>query len=302
VVHHHDKRADGGGRRLLLVTVLNILITVAEIIGGIMANSLALLSDAIHNFSDTIAILLAYIARRVSGRASNERKTFGYKRIEILAAFFNALVLIGISAFLVLEAIKRFQDPEPIKGLLMFIVATAGLLFNLFAVILLRKHSGSNLNIRSAYLHLIGDTLSSFVVIVGGILIYFSGVYWIDPLVTILISIYIIKEAWDIVKESADILMQATPKGIDIPAIRKELEGIAGISNIHHVHVWALNDQEYHFECHADLEADQPVSATTIIREKIEHILKEHHGIGHMTVQFEYDTCDDKAVIHNGHR
>ena len=300
MAHHHDRHADGGGRRLLVVTVLNILITIAEVIGGIMANSLALLSDAVHNLSDTIAILLAYIARRISGKASNERKTFGYKRIEILAAFFNALVLIGISAFLVLEAIKRFQDPEPIKGLLMFVVATAGLLFNLFAVILLRKHSGRNLNIRSAYLHLIGDTLSSFVVILGSVLIYFFSIYWIDPLVTILISIYLIKEAWNIVKETADILMQSTPKGIDIPAIRKELEGIEGISNIHHVHVWALNDQDYHFECHADLEADQHVSATSSIREQMESLLSAKHGIGHVTVQFEFGACDDKATIHNG--
>ena len=188
--HHHHEMENGGNRSLLLATVLNVFITVVEIIGGIMANSLALLSDALHNLSDTIAILLAYIAAKVSRRSSNERKTFGYKRVEILAAFFNALVLIGISVFLVYEAIFRFSHPEPVKGLLMLVVATAGLIFNLLAVLLLKKYSGASLNIRSAYLHLLGDTLSSVAVIIGGVLIYFFEIYWVDPLITILISIY----------------------------------------------------------------------------------------------------------------
>ena len=188
--HHHHSNDYSSDKSLLFVTFLNVFITVVEIIGGLMANSLALLSDALHNLSDTIAILLAYIARKVSRRDSNEKKTFGYKRIEILAAFFNALVLIGISIFLVYEGINRFYNPEPIKGLLMMVVASAGLIFNLIAVLILKKHSGSSLNIRSAYLHLMGDTLSSFAVIIGGVLIYFFDVYWVDPVITILISMF----------------------------------------------------------------------------------------------------------------
>jgi cobalt-zinc-cadmium efflux system protein len=276
---------------------LNVFITVAEIIGGIMANSLALLSDAVHNLSDTIAILLAYIARRISKKASNERKTFGYKRIEILAAFFNALVLIGISAFLVYEAIKRFSDPEPVKGLLMFIVATAGLLFNLAAMLLLKKHSGSSLNIRTAYLHLLGDTLSSVAVILAGALIYFFEVYWVDPLITILISIYIIKETWGVFMESVDILMQATPKGIEVAKMISELEKIDGIENIHHVHIWGMSDQDFHFECHADIDQDLQISDTSGIRKQMEDILHDQYSIGHVTIQFEFNECDDKDVI-----
>jgi cobalt-zinc-cadmium efflux system protein len=294
---HNHSEYESSNRSLLLATVLNIFITVVEIIGGIMANSLALLSDALHNLSDTIAILLAYIARRISQRDSNERKTFGYKRIEILAAFFNAILLIGISVFLVFEAIKRFNDPEPIKGLLMFIVASAGLIFNLAAVLLLRKHSDSSLNIRSAYLHLLGDTFSSVAVIVAGILIYFFEIIWVDPLITILISIYIIKETWGVFKQSADILMQATPKGIDVHSITTRLEDLEGISNIHHVHIWGLSENDFHFECHVELSKDKTVSETALIRDQIEKILLAKYRIDHLTVQFEFKACDDKGVI-----
>lgn len=293
--HHHDPT--GEGRSLLLATFLNVLITVVEIIGGIISNSLALLSDAVHNLSDTLAILLAYIAGRVSKRKSNERKTFGYKRIEILAAFFNALVLIGISVFLVYEAIVRFSNPEPIKGLLMLVIASAGLLFNLLAVLILKKHSGNSLNIRSAYLHLLGDTLSSVAVIIGGILIYFFEIYWVDPAITILISLYILKETWHVFIDSSNILMQATPEGIDVKGIIKELESIDGISNIHHVHVWGMSEKDFHFECHADLDEDLSVSKTSNLKKEMENLLDDNYGIGHFTVQFEFDVCDDKNHI-----
>jgi len=296
--HHHHHDPQGENRSLLLATLLNVLITAVEIIGGILSNSLALLSDAIHNLGDTLAILLAYVAGKVSKRKSNERKTFGYKRIEILAAFFNALVLIGISVFLVYEAIQRFSEPEPIKGLLMMIVASLGLLFNLAAVILLKKHSSSSLNIRSAYLHLLGDTLSSFAVIVGGILIYYFNIYWIDPLITILISIYIVRETWVVFRDSSNILMMATPEGLEIQKITDELLQIEGIGNIHHVHLWGLSEDKFHFECHVDLAQDLAVSKTDSIKNKMGEILKNKFGISHFTVQFEYGTCDDKNLIH----
>ena len=295
--HHHHSHG-GENKSLLLATLLNVFITIVEIIGGVLANSLALFSDALHNLTDTFAILLAYIAGKVSKRKSNEKKTFGYKRIEILAAFFNALLLIGISAFLVYEAIIRFYNPQAVKGLLMLVVASAGLIFNLLAVLLLKKHSATSLNIRSAYLHLLGDTLSSFAVILGGILIYYFEIYWVDPLITILISIYIIKETWNVFRQSFNILMQAAPDEIDLQKIISDLEEIEGISNIHHVHAWGLSEKEFHFECHADLENDLMVSETTILQKKMEKILHLKYKISHLTVQFEYGVRDDKKIIH----
>lgn len=293
----HNITGNDSNSRLLITSLLNLFITIAEIVGGLLSNSLALLSDALHNISDTLAILLAYFAQKVGQRKSNTRKTFGYKRVEILAAFFNATLLIGISIFLIFEAVKRFYEPEPIKGLLMFIVAGAGLLFNLMGVLLLQRHAHDSLNIRSAYLHLLGDTFSSVAVIIGGMLIYFTDLYWIDPLITILISLYITREAFVVFKQAADILMQGTPKNIDISSAISDLENISGIANIHHVHVWSLSDNQNHFECHAELDSDLPVSQTNIILMTIEKILKEKYGIGHVTVQFEYGQLHDHVAI-----
>ena len=191
---HHHSNVGISEKNLLAAVILNFTITAVEIVGGLLSNSLALLSDAIHNLGDGLAVLLAYIAHRISKRDSNTRKTFGYKRVEILAAFVNAVILVAICLFLIWEAVERFRNPAPIKGVIMFSVAGVGLLANLVAVILLRGDSKKNINIRAAYLHLLGDTLSSLVVIAGGILIWKFEIYWIDPLITVLISLYILKE------------------------------------------------------------------------------------------------------------
>ncbi|MBU2650385.1 MAG: cation diffusion facilitator family transporter [Bacteroidetes bacterium] len=285
------------GRNLVITVFLNLAITIAEVIGGILSNSLALLSDALHNLSDTIALFIAWIANKISRRASNDRKTFGYKRVEILAAFLNSLVLILVSVFLFIEAVKRFMDPEPIRGQIMFIVATAGLAANLISVLILRKDSGKNINIRSAYLHLLSDTLSSVAVIIGGILIYFFDLFWIDPLVTVLISLYILRETWFVFRETVDILMQGTPRGMSLNKIKAEVEKIPGIANVHHVHLWNLNDSLIHFECHVIVSENIRVSDTKPILETIERMLMDQFGITHITVQFEYNVDHERSSI-----
>lgn len=295
---HSHGHQDLSERNLILVTLLNLLITIAEFVGGFLSNSLALISDAVHNLGDTFAIVLAFIANRISKRSANENKTFGYKRVEILAALLNAVVLIVIIIFLFREAWVRFYNPEPIKGLIMFVVATIGLLANLLSVILLKSQSKGNINIRAAYLHLLGDTISSVAVIFGSALIYFFEIYWVDPLITVLIGIYILKETFSILKESLDILMQATPKSINPSTIKSELENIEGVDNIHHVHIWNLNDSQIHFECHAELTTDLQISKTAGIHSKIEKILKQNFKIGHITIQFGYNCCDKKELIH----
>lgn len=285
-------------KNLLFVTVLNLLITTAEFVGGFISNSLALLSDAVHNLGDTFAILLTYVANRISKRSANERKTFGYKRIEILAALMNAVVLIVIIVFLFREAWIRINNPEPIKGLIMFVVATIGLLANLLSVILLKKDSGKNINIKSAYLHLLGDTISSVAVIIGSILIYFFQINWVDPVITVIIGLYILKETFSVLKEAVDILMQATPKSVDLSMIKSDLENIEGLDNIHHVHIWNLNDSQIHFECHADVNKDLRISQTNEILKEIESMLKEKFKITHVTIQFEHYCCDKKELVH----
>ncbi len=279
------------------MVVLNFSITLAEIIGGILSNSLALLSDALHNFGDGLAVLLAYIASRISRRESNMRKTFGYKRMEILAAFVNSILLVAICIFLIYEAVERFRNPSPIKGVIMFSVAGIGLLANLVAMILLRADSHKNINIRAAYLHLLGDTLSSFMVIAGGILIWRYGIYWLDPLITVLISLYIMKETYRLLRDSFNILMQSAPEDIDINGIKSAVESMEGVRNLHHVHLWSLNDRQVHFEGHVDLEKDMPVSQAGILSERISSLLKERFEIEHTTLQMEFGCCEEEELI-----
>jgi cobalt-zinc-cadmium efflux system protein len=276
--------------------VLNFTITVSEVIGGIIAGSLSLVSDALHNLSDGVAIIITYLALKISQRENNERLTFGYKRAEILAAFFNSIVLLSISIYLFKEAYLKLINPQPIDGLLMIAVAIIGLLANLISTLLLRKDSGKNLNIRSAYIHLFSDTLSSVGVVIGGVLIYFYKVYFVDPVLTFLIGIYVIKECLEIVKEAVEILMQATPKDIDINRIKKEIEGLEEVKNIHHVHIWRLDDNDIHFECHINLKEDLTVTQIVPLYEKIGRILRAYN-ITHSTIQIEYECCEGVGLI-----
>ena len=209
--HSHGHGFHSRNRNMLFSVGLNLAITVAEFVGGFLSNSLALLSDALHNLSDTLAIALSYIALRFGNRPSDEHNTFGFRRYEILAALFNAVVLIGISIYLFAEAWQRFMHPQPIRAGLMLAVALIGFVANLASILLLHADSKENLNVRSAYLHLLGDTLSSVGVIVGGITIHYLGWTWVDPLVTVLVGIVIIRHAWEVVAETVGILAMSTP-------------------------------------------------------------------------------------------
>lgn len=288
-----------GEKKLLITVILNFVITIAEVIGGLISNSLALLSDALHNLVDSVAVFIAYLAHFISKKNPDKRKTFGYKRIEILAAFINSTFLVAICIFLIYKAIQRFRHPQQIDGLIMLIVACIGFFANGFAVFLLKPDSSKNLNIRAAYLHLLGDTLSSALVIAGGILIYFFNIGWLDPVITILISLYIMKESYNLIKDSVNILMQSTPGQLNLESIKKDIEMFPEVLNIHHIHAWNLNEREIHFEGHIDLNKDLQVSQTNKIRKKIESLLAEKYNISHFTLQIEYRCCDDTKMIHN---
>ncbi|MBF0208486.1 MAG: cation transporter [Oligoflexia bacterium] len=292
--HSHDI-SNLSGKKIFWVTVLNAVITIAEFVGGLISGSLALMSDSLHNLSDTIAIALSYFANRISNKPKNIRKTFGYKRAEILAAFINSGILVGISIMLIFEAYKRFNTPEIINGNLMIIVALIGLVANFISVYLLEKDSHENLNIKSSYLHLVSDTVSSVGVVIGGIVIKIWNIVWIDPLITILISIYILKETWHILKKTVDILMQASPL-IEYDNIKAAVEKIDGVENIHHIHAWMMNEKTIYFEAHLDMN-DMKISEAERIYDKIEHLLKEHYGIDHITLQAEVNRCTDKNFI-----
>lgn len=295
--HTHINPNETSSKKFIFVIALNAFITIAEIIGGIFSNSLALISDSLHNLTDTLAILLSYIALKVSKKAHTLKRTFGYKRIQILIALFNASVVVLVALFLFKEAYDRFLTPAPINSVILLIVAVAGLIANGYSAYLLRNSTEKNINIKSAYLHLIADMLSSVAVVVGGILIYFYNIYWIDPVLSVLIGIYVIKEGYTIIKEASNILMQSTPANIDLLKLKSDLEEIKEIENLHHVHVWQLDEENIFFEGHVDLTENFTVKQIEVIQKRIKNILHDKYDITHVTIQSEFNACHEKGLV-----
>jgi cobalt-zinc-cadmium efflux system protein len=285
--------------RLLITVILNVFITVAEIIGGIISGSLALISDALHNFSDAVSVVISYIAIKLKGRDNSPRHTFGFKRAEILAAVINSSVLVAISVYLIYEAVLRFQHPEPIKGVLMTVVASIGLAANIAGTLLLKRDAKTSINIRSSYFHLLSDAVSSVAVILGGLAIVLWNIFWIDPVLTILISVYITRESFKILYEAIHVLMEGAPPDISINEIQTAVEEMEEVENIHHVHLWMVGENDVHLEAHIDVP-DMMLSKSNKLGKKIENLLKKQFGINHITLQFECDQCEDVGLVVNG--
>ncbi len=296
--HHHHDTSTLSGKNLLLTILLNLGITLAQLIGGFISGSLALLSDAVHNFSDVLALLISYVANWLSTKKEqNLDKTFGYKRAEIIAAFFNAATLIIVAIILGIEAIKRFYNPTEIASNIVIILALVGITGNGLSVVFLKKDAQHNLNMKSAYLHLLADLLTSVAVFVGGVLMKYYHIFWIDALLTLLISIYLIYMSWRIFIDALKILMLFAPEHIIIKDIETAILQIPGIRNIHHVHVWQLNDRDTHFEAHIEFKKNIKLSEFDVICERIEQLLRDQFRIQHSNLQPEYDRDDTKEFI-----
>lgn len=285
--HDHSHHASPeNGTRLAVVVALNLTITVAEIVGGLISGSLSLLSDALHNFSDAVAVIIAWIAIRLNMRPRSDTYTFGLKRAEVVAAVVNAGVLVAISLYLFVEAWQHFQHPEPIKGMVMTTVAGIGLLANVLGTWLLHRGAKSNMNLRAAYLHLFSDAVSSIGVILGGLAITFFSIYWIDPVLTVLIGLYVLKESLKILWRAMDVFMLAAPSDISLKEVRETMLGVKGVEGVHHIHLWQVSEQDIHLEAHVDV-TDQPLSDTTCIRDEIGRELENRFHINHTTLQIE---------------
>lgn len=296
--HHPHTQVDQDQKKPLLWSIgLNILITTAQVIGGIWSGSLALLSDALHNFSDVLSLIVSYIAARLSKNKASFHKTFGYKRAEILAAFVNASTLVIVAVILVFEAYHRWRDPHPIDGMLVVWFALLGILANGASVLLLHKHSEENMNMKSAYVHLFTDMLASIAVLVGGLGIRYLGWDWLDPLLTVAIAVYLVYIGLDLLQKSMKVLMLFTPEHIDVDALVQEVCSFEGVRNLHHIHIWQLNEREIHLEAHIDFNSDIPLSAFHQSLSRIEQVLEEKFGINHITLQPEYGRNDPKPVI-----
>ncbi|MBT8245410.1 MAG: cation transporter [Winogradskyella sp.] len=290
--HHNSK-----GRNLLISIVLNISITVAQVIGGILSGSLALLSDALHNFSDVISLIISFVANKLAKQKASVKRTFGYKRAEILAAFINASTLVIVAVLLIFEAIKRFKNPEEIESNLVIWLSFIAILGNGFSVLLLKKSANDNMNMKSAYLHLLTDMMASVAVLVGGLLMKFYQVYWVDSALTLAIAIYLIIMGWDLLKSSTKVLMLFTPEDLQIDNIIKDIQNFDKIKNVHHLHIWQLNEEEIHLEAHIDFNEDIKLSEFDIVLNKIEELIHHKYNINHVNIQPEYSKRDSKSVI-----
>ena len=282
--------------RLIITMFLNFVITIVQIIGGILSGSLALISDALHNFSDGVSIIISYIALKLRQKNNSHRHTFGLKRAEILAAVINASVLIVIYIFLFYEAILRFSEPHKIEAGTMSIVALVGLIANIIGTLLLKRDSANSINIRSSYIHLLSDAVSSVAVIIGGLAIAVWNISWIDPLLTILIGLYIIKESYDILGEAIHVLMEGAPPDISLDTIKEEVEKFSEVEDIHHIHIWTVGDNDIHLEAHVNI-SDMKISESDKLRIKIEQLFESKFGIYHITLQFECNQCLEEGLI-----
>jgi cobalt-zinc-cadmium efflux system protein len=288
VRHHHHS---GTGRRLQLSLAATVLFIVVEIAAGLQARSLALLSDAGHNFTDALALLLASFAFYVESKPPDSTKTYGYQRAGVLAAFVNALALVLLAGYIFYESYLRLRAPQEVAEKIMIAVAALGLAVNLGIMFGLRSASRRDLNVRSAFIHMLGDAISSVGIIIGGLVIGWTGYHWIDPLLSMLIGLLILWTAWDIIKESLNILLEGLPRSLRLDAVVQAVRRVPGVIDVHDVHIWSLASHTHALSCHVMID-DLPPSASDSILRSVNDMLAARFHITHTTIQFEHALCE----------
>jgi cobalt-zinc-cadmium efflux system protein len=299
-MHSHGHNNPGGTiRKNLIISIfLNSIIVAGELIAGIFSNSLALISDALHNFGDLLSLILSLAAEKISLRKATPGKSFGYMRAEIIVAFINSSVLVIIGVYIIYEAVGRFVNPEPVAALWVIIVASISFFANAISTFLLHKNSKENLNAKAAYLHLFFDSLNSLMVVVAGILIYYFNWYFLDPAFSIVIGLFIIKSGWDVVLETVNILNEGTPKNIDLEEVTKFVASFPEVKTVHHMHIWSISSNFIALSAHIVVE-DQLISKGYLIMDRIEKELKNKFGINHPTFQLEADLTGEQNKVLN---
>ncbi|MBT8325763.1 MAG: cation transporter [Winogradskyella sp.] len=295
--HTHTHNKDHSRRNLLISIILNSAITLVQIIGGLISGSLALLSDALHNFSDVVSLVISYLASILANKKASITKTFGYKRAEIMAAFINSSTLIIVAVLLIFEAVERFNNPKPINSSLVIWLSLIAIAGNGFSVLLLQRSAKSNMNMQSAYLHMFTDMLASIAVLVGGLLIKYYQINWIDPFLTLVIALYLVIVGYKLLKNSFKVLMLFTPESLPVQKIVSEIQNLPNVKNLHHVHIWQLNEEETHLEAHIDFHNDINLTEFNIVLQSVENVLKQKYNINHVTLQPEYGKCEEKPII-----
>jgi len=289
--HHHQTRGAAVSRKLLIASIATALFIVVEVVTGIRANSLALIGDALHNVTDTLALLLALFAVRVERRPATSAKSYGWHRAGVLAAFINAGALVAFTIFLFVEATQRLRAPAGVNSTAMLITAGVALLLNGAITLWLRGEGRHDLNIRGAVLHMLGDAISSAGIIIAALLIRQTGALFWDPAVSIAIGVLILWSSWGILREAINLLLEGTPSGIDPDAVTRAIASLDGVNGVHHLHIWALGASRPALSCHL-MVGDIPVRSTGNLLARVNELLEHEYGIAHTTIQFEFASCD----------
>ena len=295
--HAHDHTAGANAKALGWALALTSIYLVAEVVGAFVFNSLALLSDAAHMMTDVAALAIALLAIRIGQRPADDKRTFGYKRFEILAAAFNALLLFAVAIYVLVEAVQRFREPEAVQSTGMMIVAAIGLVVNLMSMRLLTAGKDASMNVKGAYLEVWADMIGSVGVIAGALAIRFTGWTWVDPVVAIGIGLWVLPRTWVLLRDTINVLLEGVPGGIKLPELRGTIAGIPGVAAVHDLHVWSMATEEVNCTAHVTL-AEGAVSDT--IRKAVADTLHSRFGIEHSTIQTEGagEVCEGDEHLH----
>jgi cobalt-zinc-cadmium efflux system protein len=294
--HSHDHGATLTGRRLLLSVLITVVFVVGEAITGYFSNSLALMSDAGHNFADALALTLSWYGLWIASRPSSAKHSYGYHRVGILTALVNAVALVVIALLVFWEAISRLRHPEPVQSTPMIIVALIAILLNTVISLWLRKAAKHDLNVRSAYMHMLGDAISAAGVVVAGVVVAFTGTSIADPVVSILIGVLILWSSWRILKESVNVLLEGIPEGMDMWVVEQTITDVHGVLAVHDLHVWTVGSGMICCSCHITVEEQSVRSGENVLR-AVTKELEHDFGISHTTIQVEVGGCEPNDMF-----
>jgi cobalt-zinc-cadmium efflux system protein len=285
--HHHPPDLSGGDWRLIAAVLANIVLTFAQIIGGLLAGSLALVADALHNLNDAASIGVAYIARRIARRPADPQRTFGYRRAEVIGGLLNLTTLLVVGVYLIYKAVERFFDPQPVQGWTVVILAGLALAVDIVTAMLTYALSKESLNVKAAFIHNVSDALASVGVIVAGTLIILYEWYWADLVATLLISGYVINQGVRLLPRAVGILMEGTPPGLELAEVAKAMEEVDGVDDAHHLHAWELGEKHRALEAHVSVSTDDLLTLENI-KHRLKQMLRERFRIDHTTLELEW--------------